>query len=329
MAFKDVVGNSGVKKILHRILKQKKLPNSLLFAGPSGIGKKQTALVVAKALNCLKKSSDACEECVHCRAINHGNFPDVMVISPAKDILKIDQMRFLKDTAYLKPMAGQKRVFVVIDAEKMNDQASNSLLKILEEPPPFSHIILVTPNPYMIIPTIKSRCQIFQFSPISKEEINKVLVDNGIKPERAQVLSRRVDGNLKEALSLDWEDVQSMRNEAWILFLALLKKEKASPQMKQWSASRSVDREELRKTFEVLASFCRDVLLIKEKSDPGLLLNPDLEGDLEELARTVTLDQALDFLDAIDLAIAQLGKNLNVNILVSSLFSNCLEWNYV
>jgi DNA polymerase III delta' subunit len=329
MAFKDVVGNSGVKKILHRILRQKKLPNSLLFAGPSGIGKKETAMVVAKALNCLKKSSDACEECVHCRAINNGNFPDVMVLSPAKDVLKIDQMRLLKDTAYLKPMAGKKRVFVVADAEKMNDEASNSLLKILEEPPPFSHIILVTPNPYRIIPTIKSRCQIFQFSPISKEEIQKVLVGKGIQPERAHVLSRQVDGNLKQALELDWEDVQSKRNDAWHLFLALLKKEKASPLMKQWSASRSVDRVELGETFKVLASFSRDVLLIKEKSDSGLLLNPDFEGDLEELARTITLAHALDFLDAIDLAIAQLGKNLNVNILVSSIFSNCLGWNYV
>ena len=113
MGFKEVIGNSGVKKILHRALKQKKLPNSLLFAGPEGIGKKQTALVVAKALNCLKKTSDACEECTHCIAINNGNFPDVMVISPAKDVLKIDQMRLLKDTAYLKPMVGYKRVFIV------------------------------------------------------------------------------------------------------------------------------------------------------------------------------------------------------------------------
>ena len=329
MAFKDVIGNSGVKKILHRLLRQKKLPNSLLFAGPGGIGKKETALVVAKALNCLKKSADSCEECTHCRAINHGNFPDVMVISPAKDILKIDQMRLLKNTAHLKPMAGHKRVFIVVEAEKMNEEASNSLLKILEEPPPFSLIILVTPNPYRIIPTIKSRCQVFQFSPIPKKEIQKALENKGIQPERAQILSLQVDGNLKQALSLDWEDVQSQRQKAWQLFLALHKKEKAAPLLKQFSASRAVARDEFEDTLEVLASFCRDVILIKEKSQSGLLLNPDYEGDLEELARSITLDQALDFLDQIDLAIASLRRNLNVNILVSSLFSNFLEWNHV
>ncbi len=329
MAFKDIIGNNSVKKILHRVLKQKKLPNSLLFTGPEGIGKKQTALVVAKALNCLKKSSDSCEECAHCRAINKGNFPDVMVISPAKEILKIDQMRLLKNTAYLKPMAGYKRAFIIMEAEKMNDEASNSLLKILEEPPSFSHIILVTPNPYRIIPTIKSRCQTFQFSPIPKEEIQKALVEKGFQPERAQILSLHADGNLKQALTLDWDEFRSQRKKTWHLFLALHKKEKTAPFLKQLSASRTGAREELENTLKALASFCRDVILIKEKADSGFLLNPDFEQDLGELAHSITLDQALDFLAEMDRGMASLRRNLNVNIFVSSLFSNFLEWNYV
>lgn len=329
MGFKDVIGNSGVKKILHRALKQKKLPNSMIFAGPAGIGKKRTALVVAKALNCLKKTSDACEECTHCKAINNGNFPDVMVISPAKDVLKIDQMRLLKETAYLKPMAGQKRVFIVIEAEKMNDEASNSLLKILEEPPPFSHIILVTPNPYRIISTLKSRCQMFQFSPIPKEEIQKALVAKGIQPERARILSLQVDGNLKQALTLEWDEVQSQRKQAWHLFLALQKREKAAQLLKQFSQPRSVIKEDLEKTLGILASFCRDVILIKEKAEPDFLLNPDFEGDLREVAQSMPMEQAMNFLSKIDFAISALPRNLNVNILVSSIFSNFLEQSHV
>ncbi len=329
MAFKDILGNSGVKKILHRALKQKKLANSLLFVGHEGIGKKETALVVAKALNCLKKSADACEECSHCKAIAHGNFPDVMVISPEKDWLKIDQMRFIKDTAYLKPMTGQKRVFVVVDAEKMNDEASNSLLKILEEPPPFSHIILITPNHYRIISTIKSRCQIFHFSPIPKDEIQKVLIAKGFQPEKAQILSLMVDGNLKQALTLDWEEVQSQRKQAWHLFLALLKREKAADLLRQFSASRGAIKEELEKTLENLASFCRDVILIKEGAEAEYLMNPDYHRELIEMARSVSFIQAMNFLAQIDFALAAFRKNLNVNILVSSIFSNILEWSHV
>lgn len=329
MGFKDIVGNAGVKKILHRALKQKKLPNSLLFAGPEGIGKKRVALVVAKALNCLKKTADACEECTHCTAINHGNFPDVMVISPAKDVLKIDQMRLLKDTAYLKPMAGRKRIFIVDEAEKMNDEASNSLLKVLEEPPSFSHIILVTSNPYRIIPTLKSRCQVLPFSPVPKEEIQKALEAKGFQPEKARIISLLVDGNLERALSLDWEEVRTQRNRAWSLFLALHKREKAASLLKDFSMSRGIIKEELEKTLEILASFCRDLILIKEQGDVRYLLNPDFEEDLREVARFIPLNQAMYFLSEMDFAIEAIRRNLNMNIMISSLFSNNWERRYV
>jgi len=329
MAFKDITGNWGVKRILSKALKQKKLSNSLLFAGPEGIGKKETALVVAKALNCLKKSSDACEECTHCRAINNGNFPDVMVLSPAKEVLKIDQMRLLKDTAYLKPMTGHRRVFIVEEAEKMNDEASNSLLKVLEEPPAFSQIILITSNPYIIIQTIKSRCQLFMFSPIARDEIEKVLALKGYREDKARILSLHVSGNLKQALTLEWEKVQTLREQAWHLFLAFLKEEKISPHMKQFSSLRTAVKEELEDVFRILSSFCRDVILIKEGADRELLLNPDFEEDLLKIAGAITLEQALEILSRIDFAATGLKKNLNMNILLSAMFSKFLEWDHV
>lgn len=329
MSFDDVIGNTKVKKILHRVLKQKKLPNSMLFAGPEGIGKKKTAMVVAKALNCLKKTADACEECTHCRAINKGNFPDVMTISPDKDILKIDQMRLLKDTAYLKPMAGRTKVFVVDDAEKMNEPASNSLLKVLEEPPPFSHIILVTPHSYKILPTLKSRCQIFHFTPIPREMIQEALVDKNVQPERARILSLLVNGNLEKALSLDWEEVRSQRERAWGIFLSLHRKEKAASLLKELSMSRAADKDDLAGTLGILASFCRDIVLIKEKARPEFLMNPDFEEALRDIEPSLSLDQAMDFLSEMDFVITALPRNLNVNILVSAVFSNFLERSHV
>ena len=144
MAFQNILGNLRVKTILSKALQRNRVPHSLLFVGPEGVGKMETALVVAKALNCLQKTDDSCEECVSCVAINKKNFPDVMEVSPQKDVIKIEQMRLLKSTAYLKPMVGKKRVFIVTDAEKMREEAANSLLKILEEPPSFSHIFLCT-----------------------------------------------------------------------------------------------------------------------------------------------------------------------------------------
>jgi len=329
MAFQNILGNSRVKTILSKSLQRNRVPHSLLFIGPDGVGKKEMALVVAKALNCLQKTENSCEECTSCVAINKKNFPDVMEVSPQKDVIKIEQMRLLKSTTYLKPMVGKKRVFIISNAEKMREEASNSLLKILEEPPSFSHIFLLTDNPYLILPTIKSRCQVLTFAPVFKEDIEKVLLEKGYDAEKARVISLVVHGNLRYALSLDWDDLQEKRQKAWQVFHALIKKENASVFLKEFSSSRFLERQDLEQIFEILSSFCRDIVLFKEEGDLSHLMNPDYGQDLRETSRHLSLEQALDFLSKIDYSLYALQKNLNVNLLMSSLFSHFMEKHYV
>lgn len=301
----------------------------MLFYGPRGIGKKDMALVLAKAMNCERKKDDACEACASCKAINAGNFPDVLEISPEKEVIKIDQMRILRKIAYLKPMMGKKRVFVVVDADKMTEEAANSLLKILEEPPLFSYIILVAYNPFMIMSTIKSRCQVLNFSPVSKEEIGKILVEKGYEEKKARIISLLVRGNLKQALSLEWEEVQDKRAKAWQLFLSLLRKGNVALFLRNYATSqRTLVRNEWEQVLEMLSSFCRDSILIKEKSDSRLLMNPDYEEEIKKEEALLSLEGLIDCLTRIDYAIYGLGKNLNVNLLVSSFFSYFKEWEY-
>ena len=330
MAFKDISGNSRVKKVLRKALQKEKVPNSLLFNGPEGVGKRNMALVLAKAMNCEQKKDDACETCQSCRAINAGNFPDVIEISPEKDVIKIEQMRILRKIAYLKPMIGKKRIFIVVEAEKMTEEAANSLLKILEEPPLFSYIMLVTHNLFIIMSTIKSRCQILNFTPISKEDIGKILKEKGYEEKKARIISLLVQGNLKQALSLEWEEVQDKREKAWQLFLALLRKEKIALFLKNYASfQRALVREEWEQMLEILSSFYRDLILIKEESDRRLLINPDYEEDIRKEGSLLSLEELMDCLTKIDYVIYGLGKNLNVNLLVSSFFSNFKEGEYV
>jgi len=329
MAFQNILGNRRVKMILFKALQRNRVPHSLLFVGPEGVGKMEMAMVVAKALNCLQKTDDSCEECTSCVAINKKIFPDVMEVLPEKSVVTIDQMRLLKSVAYLKPMVGKKRVFIIPDAEKMKTEASNSILKILEEPPFFSHVILLTNNPYLILPTIKSRCQVLSFAPVFKEDIEKVLLEKGYEAEQARVISLVVHGNLKYALSLDWEDLQENRKKAWQVLLSLIRKEKTSVFLKEFSSSRFMDKQEIAKIFDFLSSFCRDIVLLKEKGDLNHIMNPDYEQDLREISRLLSLDQALDFLNKIDYSLYALQKNLNVNLLMSSLFSHFMEKFYV
>lgn len=330
MAFKDILGNSRVKKILSKALQRERVPNSILFCGPEGVGKKDMALVLAKAMNCEKKRDDACEACSSCRAIHTGNFPDVIEIYPEGNVVKIEQMRNLRQIAYLRPMVGKKRAFIVFEAEKMTEEAANSLLKILEEPPLSSHIILITHNPFMIIPTIKSRCQILNFSPVSKEDIEKILVEKGYEKEKAKILSLLVGGNLKSALSLEWAEVEERRQQAWQLLLSLLGKENMAFFLRNYSSShRALVREEWEHILEILSSFCRDLILVKEKSDFSLLINPDYKEEIEKTVRLLSLEWIIICLEKIDYVISGFRKNLNLNLLFSSFFSNFKEWKYV
>jgi len=203
-------------------------------------------------------------------------------------------------------------------------------LKILEEPPLFSYIILVAQNPFMIMSTIQSRCQVLNFTPVSREDIGKTLVEKGFEEKKARIISLLVRGNLKQALSLEWEEVQDKRMKAWQLFLSLLRKGKVALFLRNYATSqRALIRDEWEQVLEMLSSFCRDSILIKERGDRRLLMNPDYEEKIRKEETQLSLEALMDCLTKIDYAIYGLGKNLNVNLLVSSFFSYFKEWEYV
>jgi DNA polymerase-3 subunit delta' len=204
----------------------------------------------------------------------------------------------------------------------MNEESSNCLLKVLEEPPLFSHIILLTANLDLILPTIKSRCQILPFAPIGREEIERVLREKGYPQDRAKIVSLLVKGNLEEALGLDWDEIQEKRQEAWNIFLSFLKKREASTFMRNYAfGQRNIIGEDFERTLKILASFCRDFILLKEEGEPSLLLNPDYRKEIESLTQDWSLDKSWECLDQIEWAISGLNKHLNISLLVSSFYS--------
>jgi len=322
MAFHDIAGNGHVKKILRIALQRRRLPNSLLFRGPQGVGKRRTALTLAKALNCLGMEEDSCDACDNCRAIDKGVYPDIIEIAPEKDVIKEAQMPVIKELAYLKPMMGRKRVFIVDRADTMTEEAANQLLKVLEEPPPFTHIILLSDDQAPLLPTIKSRCQTLNFLPVTREEIERALRDRGFEEDKARIMALLVRGNLEQAEDLDWDDIQARRRDAWSLFLSLLGQEESSLFLKKFAFHpRKEVEESLAQTLELFSSFCRDFLLLKEGGPIDLLFNPDYEGPLRDKEPAVGAEQTLRWLGLIDRALANLDRNLNVSLLVSAFYS--------
>src|SRR2546421_11551569 len=192
--FSRLIGNEEVKDALRHLLACGRMPGPLLFTGEAGIGKKLFALELAKALNCRNRAGiEACDECSSCRRISNSTFPpfsdvkdnnermiwsehgDVAMVRPFRQIIRVKPMRELEREANFRPFEGAARVFIVEDAEYMNDQAANALLKTLEEPPATTHLVLTTSNPTALLATIRSRCQIIRFAPIDAPEVGKFL----------------------------------------------------------------------------------------------------------------------------------------------------------
>ncbi len=325
MAFHDIPGNSRIKKILKLALERQRVPSAILFCGPKGVGKRKTALTLAKALNCLKRTDDSCDECENCRKIEKGIMPDVFEIKPEENLVKVDQIREMKMTAYLKPMIARKRVYIIHEAETMLESTWNALLKLLEEPPLFTHIFLVSEKPALLLPTVKSRCQTLAFLPIAKEDVESILRDVGVEEDKAGIAALFVRGNLDEALNTPWDEIQQKRREAWNFFRALAERDASSFFLKRFAfGRRSQVEEDLAQTLELFASFCRDLVLIKEKAAARLLFNPDYERELRECEPLLDLGQTLRWTGLIDAALANLDRHLNVSLLASSLYSQVI-----
>src|SRR5262245_34407894 len=174
MPFRDITGHRRLLDLLVRSIERNSLPPSLIFDGPLGAAKRDAALAVAQALNCLQFRRDACGECVACRKIARGVHPDVMIVEPGDTgTIKIEQVRDIADRANYRPFEGRRRVIIIDNADALVTSAQNALLKTLEEPPSASIFILTTSRPDMLLPTVRSRCIRLRFAEGATTEIDE------------------------------------------------------------------------------------------------------------------------------------------------------------
>src|SRR4029450_641558 len=228
--FDELTGNSRVKAVLKRMLVADRLPGAMLFTGEEGIGKKLFALEIARALNCrTPKNEEACGVCSSCVRIRKLNYPtrddvdewtqiiwtdhpDVGLVVAPKRVLRVEQMRQIEKEANFRPFEGKARVFLIDEADKLNEASANALLKVLEEPPRTSYIILLTSRPAMLLPTIRSRCQVIGFSPLSPDEIETHLKRNKLADgPTARLRARAAGGSIGRALAGDIDTFTQQR----------------------------------------------------------------------------------------------------------------------
>jgi len=171
MSFSSIYGQEGPIAVLRGAIGKNRVPHAFLFYGAEGIGKRTTALVFAKALNCEKGGADSCDGCTSCRKIDSGNHPDILIIEPEGQFIKVADIKGLQERMRFRPLEGARRVVIIDDAERMNITSANSLLKTLEEPSPTNVFVLVSSRPHLLPLTIPSRCHRLRFNPVQRDVI--------------------------------------------------------------------------------------------------------------------------------------------------------------
>lgn len=322
MPFREIAGHRQLLELIARAAVRGTLPPSLIFAGPEGVGKRRAAVALAQFLNCPNRSDDdSCGTCGSCTRIARQVHADVLLIEPGETgTIKIDQIRdAIERTAY-RPFEGRRRVVIVDEADAVNVEAQNALLKTLEEPPAASTFVLVTAKPGTLLPTVLSRCQRLRFGRLSPADVAAVLIrDHGYGETDAHAAASLSDGSIGVALEGGSDEFVEAREAA----AGLLEMVAASDDPRRrlegakalgGAARGGSDRDELARRLRALSSLLRDLGVLISRADERALANADLRPLLQRLLRSFDGERAIRAFTAVDRALSALDRNASPKI---------------
>jgi len=306
----SVVGHRWAIELLERGCAEGHLSHAYLFVGPPRIGKTTVALYLAQTLNCLDPQVRPCGRCRSCQKVQRGVHPDVRVLDEPASSIRIEHIRELQREMALSPFEGRWRVSVLCDFQRATPEAANCLLKTLEEPPPKAVMVLTAVEAQALLPTIISRCQVFQLRPLPVEEVRQALQsDLKLESPRAELLARLSEGRVGWAIAASADETLLRDREKYLVALeqALQQGRVARIHMAQRLAR---NPEMLPDVFNLWQSWWRDLLLAKS-GNANVLTNVDREATALNEAQHYTLGQIVSCLKSVQEAAQQVEQNVN------------------
>ncbi len=348
--FDSITDQKRPVRILAAFLQKRNIPHAILFTGIEGVGKKDAATVFAMACNCtgekhrrsdqfidnssskkdLPAAVNPCGCCRSCRKIESGNHPDIIRIKPSGAFIKINQIRGFCDTLAMKPYEARVRVVIISDAHAMNPSAGNALLKMLEEPPDSSILILTACQTSDLLPTIVSRCQHIRFNPVSAKSIETLLIENqGLAPDKASIISAMANGSISRAFAMNNSNWINRRN--WLINAVGLNQSDQSDQSDQTGALFSMSSgmlmafaEMLKKnkdflfdSLEIMKSWLRDLVIYN--FHPEKIINKDLIEKIQYASQKIDIKSLLLKIDAIQAAQKDIQSNANLRLTLETM----------
>lgn len=353
MGFQEFLGNAATVKHLRESVRAGRFPHSLILAGPRGAGKYTLALMLAKAMNCLEPVEqdglpDFCGRCANCTRIADAanledrmaeavtaredlretdkretrilvqTHPDVLVIppDPPQLLIKLGQVRQAIHTAYYRPPIEARRSFTIFTSSAFMKEAANSLLKVLEEPPEHTTLILLSENPQELLPTIRSRAVIHRLGALPPAELEALLAERRpeLKSKDRALAARLAEGAVGRALTIDIGTYLASRQDALILLRSAVREPDYSQLFRATETYRAGadGQEKTVNLLRALGSLIEDLLLILAGT-PALIRNLDLAADLANLADGLSVD----WIDAAARALVQVEQGMRRNLLRS------------
>jgi DNA polymerase-3 subunit delta' len=333
-SFESILDQKRPIGLLRTLLRKKTIPHALLFTGIEGVGKRTTATAFAMACNCTggkdehflgnseipvknehfkenKQINDPCGRCRSCGKILSGSHPDIIRIEPSGPFIRIAQIRALYHILSMKPFEARRRVVILSDAQAMNPEAGNALLKILEEPPDRTTMVLTAMQTSDLLPTIVSRCHHIRFSPISRKSIETFLIEKqGIDPAAATILGNLASGSFSKALSMKQANWVNRRN--WLIHGVDSLPSMPISSLLAFAEKLSRNKDALSDSLEVIQSWLRD--LIVYRYDSKKIINTDLMENIRQASKQFTVQSLLSKMEAVQAAKKNIQGNTNLRL---------------
>jgi DNA polymerase-3 subunit delta' len=328
--FDSIIDQERPIRILTSLLVNGTVPHALLFTGIEGVGKKTAAVALAMACNCTGQEAgteaartpspgavEPCGECAACRKIAGGAHPDILRVSPAGAMIKIDQIRELCQVLTMRPYEARVRVVIIADAHTLNPAAGNALLKMLEEPPARTVLILTAPQTGDLLPTIVSRCRHIRFKPIARHHLAAILTRvYGVDPPEASLTAALAGGSLTRALTM--RQGRWLQRRRWLMAQLAALPRQSTAALLALAEKLSQDRENLPDTLDLIASWIRDLAVARYA--PEHLIHQDLREALVAISQTLSLESLTNTMRALQDTRRRIQANANPRLTLEALF---------